>query len=382
MKHDPDTVDPPQSALRGMRIVVVDDEPANTALLAGLLRRWQYTNVLTMTDPTRVVDAFTDLVPDLLLLDVNMPVLSGFDVMRLLARWTRGRIRVPVLVLTADVTDETKHQALALGARDFLTKPFDPEEVRLRVSNLLEMRQLQLQLKAHADELEDRVHRRTIQLDLARLEVVERLALAAEYRDDDTHQHAQRIGHTTALLAAGMGLPRATIQRIRRAAPLHDIGKIAIPDSILLKPGKLTAEEREIIKSHTLIGARILAGSQSRLLRVASEIALSHHERWDGDGYPKGLAGAAIPLVGRLVAVADVFDALAHRRPYKHPWPADEAAGEISRQSGRQFDPAIIEVFKTLDHHALASGKPHPSAAADLLATNRATGARDPLSVG
>jgi putative two-component system response regulator len=381
VKHDPDTVDPPQSALRGMRIVVVDDEPANTALLAGLPRRWQYTNVLTMTDPTRVVDAFTDLVPDLLLLDVNMPVLSGFDVMRLLARWTRGRIRVPVLVLTADVTDETKHQALALGARDFLTKPFDPEEVRLRVSNLLEMRQLQLQLQAHADELEDRVHRRTVELDLARVEVVERLALAAEYRDDDTHQHAQRIGYTTALLAGGMGLPRATIQRIRRAAPLHDIGKIAIPDSILLKPGKLTAEERETVKSHTLIGARILAGSQSRLLRVASEIALSHHERWDGDGYPKGLAGAAIPLVGRLVAVADVFDALAHRRPYKHPWPVDEAAGEISRQSGRQFDPAIVEVFKTLEHHALASGTPDPSPAAGLPATNRDTGARDPLSV-
>ena len=381
MKRDPDTVDPPQSALRGMRIVVVDDEPANTALLAGLLRRWQYTNVLAMTDPNRVLDAFTDLVPDLLLLDVNMPGLSGFDVMRLLARWTHGRLRVPVLVLTADVTDKTKHQALALGARDFLTKPFDPEEVRLRVSNLLEMRQLQLQLKAHADELEDRVHRRTVQLDLARLEVVERLALAAEYRDDDTHQHAQRIGHTTALLAAGMGLPRAAIQRIRRAAPLHDIGKIAIPDSILLKPGKLTVEEREIINSHTLIGARILAGSQSRLLRVASEIAHSHHERWDGDGYPNGLAKAAIPLVGRLVAVADVFDALAHRRPYKHPWPVDEAAGEISRQSARQFGPAIVEVFKTLDHHALVSGKPDPTPAAGLPATNRDAGAREPLNI-
>jgi putative two-component system response regulator len=290
-------------------------------------------------------------------------------------------MRVPVLVLTADVTDETKHQALALGARDFLTKPFDPEEVRLRVSNLLEMRQLQLELKAHADELEDRVHRRTVQLDQARLEVVERLALAAEYRDDDTHQHAQRIGHTTALLAAGMGLPRAAIQRIRRAAPLHDIGKIAIPDSILLKPGKLTVEEREIIKSHTLIGARILAGSQSRLLRIASEIALSHHERWDGDGYPNGLAEAAIPLVGRLVAVADVFDALAHRRPYKHPWPVDEAAGEISSQSGRQFDPAIVDVFKTLDHHALVSRKPDPSPVTGLPATNQDAGGREPVNV-
>jgi putative two-component system response regulator len=363
MKRSLETADPPQSVLQGMRVVVVDDEPANTALLVGLLKHWQYSNVVAITDPTRVVDAFTELVPDLLLLDVNMPVLNGFDVMRLLARWTHGNLRVPILVLAADRSDETKHRALALGARDFLTKPFDPEEVRLRVANLLELRQLQLQLNAHADVLEERVRQRTLQLDLARLEVVQRLALAAEYRDDETQQHAQRIGRNAALLAAGMGLPSATIQRIRRAAPLHDIGKIAIPDSILLKPGKLTAEERELMKSHTLIGAHILAGSQSQLLRVASEIALSHHERWDGNGYPHGLAGAAIPLVGRLVAVADVFDALTHRRPYKHAWPVNEAVAEILRQSSRQFDPTIVEVFETLEHRALVNGKSDPSLA-------------------
>jgi putative two-component system response regulator len=338
-----------------MRIVVVDDEQANTALLTGLLKRWHFTSVVAITDPTRVVDAFEDLVPDLLMLDINMPVLNGFDVMRLLDRWTHGSTQVPVLVLTADATDETKHQALRLGARDFLTKPFDPEEVRLRVSNLLEMRLLQVQLKAHGDDLETRVRERTHQLELARLELVHRLALAAEYRDDDTHQHAQRIGHAAALLAAGQGLPSGTVERIRLAAPLHDIGKIAIPDSILLKPGKLTAEEFEIIKSHTLIGARILGDSRSQLLRTAAEIALTHHERWDGGGYPSGLAGDAIPLAGRLVAVADVFDALVHRRPYKQPWPVDEAAAEILGQSSRHFDPAVVEVFATLDHHALVA---------------------------
>lgn len=355
MNPELDTLDPTQSALRGMRIVVVDDEQANTALLTGLLKRWHFTSVVAITDPTTVVDAFEELVPDLLMLDINMPVLNGFDVMRLLDHWTHGSTPVPVLVLTADVTDETKHQALSLGARDFLTKPFDPEEVRLRVSNLLEMRLLQLQLKTHGDDLEARVHKRTHQLELARLELIHRLALTAEYRDDDTHQHAQRIGHTAALLAAGLGLAPGTVERLRLAAPLHDIGKVAIPDSILLKPGKLTAEEFEIIKSHTLIGARILGGSQSQLLRTAAEIALSHHERWDGNGYPGGLAEDAIPLAGRLVAVADVFDALVHRRPYKQPWPVDEGVAEILSQSSRHFDPAVVKAFETLDHHTLVA---------------------------
>jgi response regulator RpfG family c-di-GMP phosphodiesterase len=372
-------MDPPHSSLCGMRIVVVDDEPANTALLAGLLKRWKYTNVTAMTDPTRVVDAFTEIVPDLLLLDVNMPALSGFDVMRLIAPWTHGAMRVPVLVLTADATSDTKHQALALGARDFLTKPFDPEEVRLRISNLLEMRQLQLRVSAHTDELETQVRHRTAELSTARLEVIQRLALAAEYRDDDTHLHAQRIGHTTGLLAAGMGLTSDAVERSQRAAPLHDIGKIAIPDAILLKPGRLTVEERKVIESHTLIGARILAGSQSELLRVAAEIALSHHERWDGDGYPHGLAGTEIPLAGRLVAVADVFDALAHRRPYKHPWPVSDAAAEISEQSGRQFDPTIVEIFETLDHQALVAGKSDTSQPNDP-STNREATTRDALN--
>ena len=361
MTLEHDALYPTQSALCGMRIVVVDDEQANTVLLAGLLRRWQFTNVVAITDPTSVVDAFTELVPDLLLLDINMPVLSGFEVMRLLERWTHGSTPVPVLVLTADVTDETKHRALTLGARDFLTKPFDPEEIRLRVSNLLEMRLLQLQLKSHGDDLEERVRRRTHQLELSRLELVHRLALAAEYRDDDTHQHAQRIGHTTALLATGLGLPSATVERLRLAAPLHDIGKIAIPDAILLKPGKLSAEEFEIIKSHTLIGARILAGSRSQLLRTAAEIALTHHERWDGNGYPSGLAGAATPLAGRLVALADVFDALAHRRPYKQPWPVNEAVAEILSQSSRHFDPTVVEAFEALDHDALVAADDTPA---------------------
>jgi putative two-component system response regulator len=358
MKRELGSADAARSALGDMRIVVVDDEQANTILLAGLLKRWDFSNVVAVTDPTRVVDEFTTLVPDLVLLDVSMPVLSGFDVMRLLEPWTGGDTPVPVVVLTADVTDETKHKALKFGARDFLTKPFDPEEVRLRVSNQLELRLLQLQVKAHTDDLEDRVRRRTHQLELSRLELVHRLALAAEYRDDDTHEHAHRIGHTAALLADGVGLAIGAVERIRLAAPLHDIGKIAIPDSILLKPAKLTPDEFETIKTHAAIGARILAGSRSQLLRTAAEIALSHHERWDGNGYPGGLAGVAIPMAGRLVAVADVFDALAHRRPYKEPWPVAEAVAEILSQSGRHFDPDVVEAFEALDHDALVDADP------------------------
>jgi len=356
------TLSPTQSALSDMRILVVDDEQANTDLLVRLLRHWRFTNVVALTDSEEVVAAFTDCLPDLLLLDINMPVLSGFDVMGLLERWTQGSTPVPVLVLTADVTDEVKHRALELGARDFLTKPFDPEEVRLRVSNLLEMRMLQLQLKAHGDELEARVRQRTHQLELARLELVHRLALAAEYRDDDTHQHAQRLGYTAALLATGLALPTSTVERVRLAAPLHDIGKIAIPDAILLKPGKLTPEEYEVMKSHTVIGARILGGSRPNLLRTAAEIALSHHEHWDGGGYPSGLAGDEIPLAGRLVAVADVFDALVHRRPYKPAWLLDDAVAEILSQSGRQFDPDAVEAFAALDHQALVDGGQTPVA--------------------
>jgi putative two-component system response regulator len=245
------------------------------------------------------------------------------------------------------------HEALALGVRDFVTKPFDHEEVRLRVGNLLEMRLLQLQAKASTDLLEDRVRQRTLQLENARLELLKRLAIAAEYRDHESEQHAQRIGHTSSLLASKLRLAAREVYRILHAAPLHDIGKIAIPDAILLKPGRLTPQEFEALKTHPVVGARILGGSRSRLLQVASEIAATHHEHWDGRGYPDGLSGEEIPLSGRIVAVADVFDALTHERPYKPAWSTDQAVAEIIEQSGRQFDPAVVAAFQTLDHKAL-----------------------------
>jgi putative two-component system response regulator len=262
---------------------------------------------------------------------------------------------VPFLVLTADATEETKRRALSVGARDFLTKPLDQIELLLRVRNLLQVQQLQGRLREQNESLEDEVFERTRDLEQARLEMLDRLALAAEYRDDDTQEHAWRIARSCALLASRLGLPDRGVELIRRAAPLHDIGKIGIPDAILLKPGKLTDLEFERIKTHTTIGAEILSGSRSPLLRLAERIALTHHERWDGLGYPRGLSGDEIPLAGRIVAVADAFDALTHERPYKEAWPLEKAVREILAQAGRQFDPGVVDAFSRLDHHTLLS---------------------------
>jgi putative two-component system response regulator len=206
---------------------------------------------------------------------------------------------------------------------------------------------------------------------MARLETLERLALAGEYRDDNTHEHAQRVGRSAARLAEALGRPAYEVELLRRAAPLHDIGKIGVPDAILLKPGKLDRQEYELMKSHARIGHQILSGSGSRVLRVSAEIALTHHERWDGSGYPAGLEGEEIPLGGRITAVGDVFDALMHRRPYKDAWALDAALAEIRHAAGRHFDPAVVEVFEASDPESLlgpiangsAHGRPVPTPA-------------------
>ena len=274
-----------------------------------------------------------------MLLDWHMPGRSGPEILEDIAFLTEEPNWMPVLVLTADIAPDTKRRALSLGARDFLTKPIDVPEVLLRVRNLLQTRYLRVQLERTNDLLHERVLQRTRELEDAKLEMLDRLALAAEYRDDATGQHADRIGRTSQLLALELGLDPAEATLIGHAARLHDIGKIGIADDLLLKPGKYTAEELAAMEQHPAIGARILSGSTNELLMMAEQIALTHHERWDGRGYPNGLAGEAIPLPGRIVAVADVFDALTHRRPYKEAWPVPTRRARGARRDRHALRP-------------------------------------------
>jgi putative two-component system response regulator len=340
--------------LKKAKILIVDDGEANVALLVDLLRGAGYTELITTTNSSDAVALCAGNSPDLILLDLHMPHPDGYEVMELLTPWIDARW-FPILVLTADITPAARERALSSGARDFVTKPFDMTEVLLRIKNLLEVRFLQLELRKQNLTLEQRVYERTEELHAARLDALERLAVAAEYRDDDTREHTRRVGQTSALIARELGFPEDEIELVRVAAPLHDIGKIGIPDSILLKPGKLTSEEFARMQDHVSIGRSIVSGSDSPILEMAEQIILAHHEWWNGNGYPRGLEGSEIPIAGRIVAVADVFDALTHDRPYKKAWTVGGALSEIRVLSGVQFDPSVVEAFETLDHPKLVS---------------------------
>jgi putative two-component system response regulator len=250
-----------------------------------------------------------------------------------------------VLVLTADVNPETRLRALGAGANDFLIKPVEPTEVGLRVRHLLTTRFMTLELQDQTEVLEQKIRARTWELEEAQIEIMERLARAAEYRDDNTGEHTFRVGHNAAELAAAAGMTAQDVELIRSAAPLHDVGKIGIPDSILLKPGPLTDEEFAIMKPHTIIGAKILSGSRFRVLQLAEQIAMAHHEAWNGNGYPHGIAGDRIPVPARIVSIVDTFDALTHERPYKDAWPAEKALDVIKEGSGMKYDPKLADLF-------------------------------------
>ncbi|HEY2435217.1 MAG TPA: HD domain-containing phosphohydrolase [Vicinamibacterales bacterium] len=325
------------------RVLVVDDEEANVDVLRRVLARAGFTQVETTTDSRQAADLFVRQRPDLVLLDLHMPHLSGLEVIDRLNEIS-GASYLPILILSADLTPQARQDALSRGAKDFVAKPFMPDELLLRIKTQLETRLIYRQIQSQNQQLEATVRERTRALEDAQFEIIERLAAAAEFRDDNTGHHTQRVGQMSALLAREIGQAADQIALIRRGAELHDVGKIGIPDAILLKIGRLTPEEFEVVKTHTTIGGRILSGSRFPLLRIAEEIALSHHERWDGSGYA-GLRGGDIPLAGRIVAVADVFDALTQQRPYKPAWTVGDAIAEIARQRGRQFDPDVVDAF-------------------------------------
>jgi putative two-component system response regulator len=334
--------------LTGAKVLIVDDEPVNVHLLERILSEAGFSNLYSTTDSTEVASLYDRHQPDILLLDLSMPFLDGFAVMAQLHEKLSSEDYMPILVLTADVTSATRQRALSSGAMDFLVKPLDVSEVLLRIKNLLHTRLLTLQIRAQNEQLEQKVRDRTRELAESKVEILERLAMAGEYRDNDTGAHTRRVGNVAAALAQAAGADLSTVDLIRCAATLHDIGKIGVPDRILLKPGKLDPGEFELMKSHTQIGSQILSGGRDALLRMAERIALTHHEWWDGSGYPSGLRGMEIPLEGRVVSLADALDALTHARSYKQAWPLDAALARVQEQSGIQFDPALVDILLRL----------------------------------
>jgi putative two-component system response regulator len=326
------------------RILAIDDEPDNLLLLRQALRQLGYPQCEVETDPVRSVVRFHAEAFDLVLLDYNMPEMTGLEVLSAISDKAR-REHIPVVIVTAQSDRDTRLITLNAGAKDFITKPIDLAELTVRVHNLLETRSLHKQLLQHNQSLEVTVAERTEALQSSRLEVIRRLARAAEFRDNETGVHVQRMSLYARAIGRQLGLPENDLDLLLNACPMHDVGKIGIADAILLKPGKLTADEFAVIQQHTTIGASILAGHDSALLCSAHEIALNHHEKWNGAGYPNGLVGEAIPLFARIAAVADVFDALTMVRPYKRAWAIEDAHGEIIRLAGTHFDPDVAAAF-------------------------------------
>ena len=340
------------------KILVVDDQPANAQLLERIAARAGFTSVTSINDPREAVEHVRVDHPDILLLDLQMPHLDGYQLMALLREMPEAA-HMPILVMTADATPEAKRLALSSGANDFLAKPFDPIEVGLRIENLLQMRWLQAQLRDQNERLEVQVRERTADLweSIRRLERAEnallrsqaetvlRLSIAAEFRDDETARHIERMSRYCALLYELTEADTLAARSFQIASQMHDIGKIGTPDRILLKPGRLTPEERAVMERHAEDGWNILAGSDSELLQLAATIALTHHERIDGRGYPRRLRGEDIPLPGRIAAIADVFDALSTDRIYRRAFPLPKVWDIMRDGRGTQFDADLLDLF-------------------------------------
>lgn len=347
------------SILKNSKILVVDDNPSNVLLLEALLQQEDYLNVSSTTDSTVVKDLHNAHDYDLILLDIQMPKLNGFQVMELLKEDHDSDDYLPVLVLTAQTDMETRLRALDLGARDFVTKPFQHAEVLQRIHNSLEIRYLYKQQKEYSHTLEEKVFDATSELRKSQLDIIRCLGRAGEYRDNETGEHVIRMSKSCQALALAIGLSEKEAEEILYASPMHDVGKIGIPDNILLKPGKLTPDEWAVMQTHAQLGAEILADNESEMIQLAKTIALSHHEKWDGSGYPNSLSGEAIPLVGRIAAVCDVFDALTSWRPYKKAWSVEDAISFLEENSGSHFDPNLVPKFLEILPQVLSIREEH-----------------------
>lgn len=318
-------------------IMIVDDDEAVRNVMKIAVEKQGYTCMVASNGK----DAYTRMLqkpePDVVITDVDMPGLNGIE----LLKRVRTDFSADVIVMTGNAPGMSYPEVIRLGASDFVQKPVKPSEMVTRLARVLRERSYRAELLSAHRRLVD-THK---ELQNSYLDTIHRLVLAAEYKDEDTGDHIIRIGRFSSLLAEQLGLPEKEVLKIGYAAPMHDIGKIGIPDQILLKPGKLTEEEFETMKTHTTIGAGILAQAKSDVIRCAHQIAISHHERWNGKGYPHGISGDKIPLVGRIVALADTFDALTSRRPYKEPYPLEMAVDIMQKEKGHQFDPDLLDLF-------------------------------------
>jgi len=338
------------------RILVVDDEEMNRELLAAILESLGHEGVFSDSGEA-ALQALTPGI-DLLLVDAMMPGMDGFSLVERV-RGNPDTKDTPIIMVTALCSRSDRLRAVEAGANDFITKPVDRTELRLRCASLLKMKDAQDALKRHHALLEQTIQERTVALQRAledvtearqqtyeaQLDTIQRLAIVAEHRDEETAAHIERVSYHCGLLASALGLSSEEAEVVRQGSRMHDVGKIGIPDSILLKPGPLTPEERLAIQEHAAIGSRLLGGSASPLLRAGEVIAWSHHEWWDGSGYPRGLRGEDIPLYGRICAVADVFDALTSKRPYKEALPVAQAREILMTGLGTQFEPLVLDTF-------------------------------------
>lgn len=336
-----------------VKILVIDDNLLNLELVEELLKSADFKEIVCLSNPLQVKNTVKDASFDLVLLDINMPVFDGFAVLSLLFQELENQCP-PVLMVTAQGDTENRLRAFEEGASDYITKPFNRQELLKRIEVHLENWLLRKQLLEEKASLDDRVKRRTDQLLEAQMEIVSRLGRASEYRDNETGNHVNRVSLISELIAKHAGYCDKNYggsdycELIRLASPMHDIGKIGIQDEILLKPGKLSKEEYQVMQQHVEIGADILSDSENKLIKLASEIIMSHHEKFDGSGYPAGLSGKDIPLSGRIVAIADVYDALTSVRPYKKAWPFSEALALIVNEKGKHFDPELVDIFVSI----------------------------------